>query len=69
MPFDLTYSEEQEALSQTARDFTKKEITPVAGHLDEEGKFPTDICKKAWETGLMHIEVVERRRWIIGGEW
>jgi acyl-CoA dehydrogenase len=53
--FDFT--EEQEQLIQTARDFTKKEITPVAGHLDEEGKFPDEICKKAWETGLMNIEV------------
>jgi acyl-CoA dehydrogenase len=53
--FDFT--EEQEQLVQTARDFTKKEITPVAGQLDEEGKFPTDICKKAWETGLMNIEL------------
>ena len=47
--FDIT--EEQEQLVQTARDFTKKEIIPVAGHLDEEGKFPDDICKRAWETG------------------
>jgi acyl-CoA dehydrogenase len=53
--FDFT--EEQDQLIQTARDFTKKEITPVAGQLDEEGKFPTDICKKAWETGLMNIEI------------
>jgi acyl-CoA dehydrogenase len=55
MGFDL--SEEQEQLVQTARDFTRKEITPVAGQLDEEGKFPEAICKKAWETGLMNCEV------------
>jgi acyl-CoA dehydrogenase len=53
--FDFT--EEQEQLVQTARDFTKKEITPIAGELDETGKFPTDLCKKAWETGLMNIEI------------
>ena len=53
--FDFT--EEQEQLISTARDFTKKEITPVAGHLDEEGKFPDEICKKAWETGLMNVEL------------
>jgi acyl-CoA dehydrogenase len=53
--FDIT--EEQEQLVQTARDFTRKEIIPVAGHLDEEGKFPEDICKRAWETGLMNCEI------------
>jgi acyl-CoA dehydrogenase len=53
------YSEEQQALIQTARDFTKKEIVPVAGALDEEGTFPREICEKAWETGLMNCEVPE----------
>jgi acyl-CoA dehydrogenase len=53
------YSEEQQHLINTARDFTKKEITGVAGELDEHGKFPEDICKKAWETGLMNCELPE----------
>jgi acyl-CoA dehydrogenase len=55
--FDLT--EEQNALMQTARDFTKNEIVPVAGELDEHGTFPDEICKKAWETGLMNCELPE----------
>jgi acyl-CoA dehydrogenase len=59
VPFDLTYTEEQDALAQTARDFTRKEIIPVAGHFDETGEFPRDILKRAWETGLMNIEVPE----------
>ena len=53
------YSDEQQALVQTARDFTRKEIVPVAGHLDEEGIFPREICEKAWETGLMNVEIPE----------
>jgi len=53
------YTEEQQALIQTARDFTKKEIIPVAGALDEEGKFPSEICEKAWQTGLLNCEVPE----------
>ena len=44
---------------ETAREFTRKEIIPVAGQLDETGEFPTEICKKAWETGLMNIEMPE----------
>ena len=53
------YSDEQNALIQTARDFTRKEIIPVAGALDEEAKFPREICEKAWQTGLMNCEVPE----------
>jgi acyl-CoA dehydrogenase len=59
MAFDLTYTEEQEALVKTARDFAKKEIIPVAGELDEHGTFPTEILKKAWETGLTNMELPE----------
>jgi acyl-CoA dehydrogenase len=55
--FDL--SDEQEALQRTARDFTRKEIVPMAGQLDEEGTFPREICEKAWETGLMNCEIPE----------
>lgn len=55
--FDFT--EEQQQLIETARDFTKNEITPVAGELDEHGTFPDAICKKAWETGLMNCELPE----------
>ncbi len=53
------YSDEQKALVQTARDFTRKEIIPVAGQLDEEGTFPREICERAWETGLMNCEIPE----------
>jgi len=56
---DLSLSEEQEALSQTARDFTRKEVIPRAAHFDETGEFPREIFKRAWDTGLMNIEVPE----------
>jgi len=59
MAFDLSLSEEQQALVQTARDFTKKEIIPVAGKFDQSGEFPREILKRAWETGLMNCEVPE----------
>ena len=57
--FDLTLTDEQNQLVQTARDFTRKEIIPVAGHLDEEGIFPHEILRKAFEIGLMNLEVPE----------
>src|SRR5262245_55893370 len=56
---DFSLTEEQNALIQTARDFTRKEIIPVAAHHDETGEFPRDILKRAWETGLMNIEIPE----------
>lgn len=59
MAFDLSLTEEQQGLIQTARDFTKKEITPVASKFDESGEFPKDILKRAWETGLMNCEIAE----------
>ena len=59
MPFDLSYTEEQQALIQTARDFTKNEIIPVASEYDETGEFPGKILEHAWKTGLLNIEVPE----------
>ncbi len=37
---DLSFSEEQQALAQTARDFSRKEVIPKAAHYDETGEFP-----------------------------
>jgi len=54
---DFRLTEEQQALAQTARDFTRKEIIPKAGHFDETGEFPREILKRAWDTGLMNIEI------------
>ncbi len=59
MPFDLSLTEEQNALVDTAREFAKKEIIPVAGKLDEHGTFPKEILEKAWGIGLMNIEIPE----------
>jgi acyl-CoA dehydrogenase len=53
------FSEEEQQLIDTAREFSRKEIVPVAGQLDEEGTFPRDICRKGWETGLMNCEIPE----------
>jgi len=56
---DLSLTEEQDALIATAREFTRKEIIPRAGHHDESGEFPTEILQRAWETGLMNVEIPE----------
>jgi acyl-CoA dehydrogenase len=56
---DLRFSEEQEALAQTAREFARKEIIPRAAHFDETGEFPREILKRAWEIGLVNVEIPE----------
>lgn len=55
--FQLTA--EQLMLQKMARDFTAKEIIPVAAHYDEEEKFPRDIFDKAREIGLANTNVPE----------
>ena len=50
-------SEEQELLKQTARDFTRSEIIPVAARYDEAEEFPAEIMRRAWAVGLMNFGV------------
>ena len=50
-------TEEQIALVATAREFARNEIIPVASRLDEEATFPHEICRKAWEIGLINCEL------------
>jgi acyl-CoA dehydrogenase len=59
MAFDLSYTEEQNALVATAREFARKEIVPVAAELDRHGTFPKSLLEKAWSLGLMNCEIPE----------
>jgi acyl-CoA dehydrogenase len=54
---EFTLTPEQEQLKQTARDFARKEIIPVAGKYDELEQVPFGLMRKAWELGLMNFEV------------
>ena len=53
--FALT--DEQRALQDTARRFARAEIAPVAARLDRDEEFPRDICRKAFELGLVNLTV------------
>jgi acyl-CoA dehydrogenase len=53
--FDFT--PEQKQLQETARRFAREEIIPVAARYDEEQIFPQDVTRKAWNAGLMNLEV------------
>jgi len=50
---------EQVELQKLARDFAAREIAPHAAHHDQTGEFPREICRRAWEVGLMNTHVPE----------
>jgi acyl-CoA dehydrogenase len=56
---DFTLSEEQRQIRDLAREFARQEIVPVAPHHDKTGEFPREICRKAWELGLMNTHIPE----------
>jgi acyl-CoA dehydrogenase len=56
---DFSLSEEQQMLKDMAREFTRREIMPKAMHHDETGEFPVEICRKAWENGLLNLHIEE----------
>ena len=59
---DFALSEEQKALVETARRFTKERIIPIAAECDRERSFPMDVFKEAWEIGLVNTDLPRRVR-------
>jgi acyl-CoA dehydrogenase len=57
--FDPTYTEEQSALVDTARKFAAEHVIPVAPQYDESGEHPQPVFEKAFELGLMNVEIPE----------
>jgi len=55
--FSFEMTAEQSQVKELARKFAADEIIPVAAKCDEEERFPEDVCRKAWELGLMNLEV------------
>ncbi|MEI8357358.1 MAG: acyl-CoA dehydrogenase family protein [Deltaproteobacteria bacterium] len=49
---DFELTDEQRALIETARKFTRDRIIPIAAECDRDEKFPDDVFKAAWENGL-----------------
>jgi acyl-CoA dehydrogenase len=54
---DFSLTEEQRSLQDLARKFAKTEMLPVAAVCDRQGTFPEDVYRKAWELGLMNLNV------------
>jgi|Deesub1362A_J573_1020465.scaffolds.fasta_scaffold00366_22 alkylation response protein AidB-like acyl-CoA dehydrogenase len=57
MLFQLT--SEQQMIQLMAREFSRREIEPIAARLDREGAFPWEILKKMAQLGLMGMMVPE----------
>ncbi len=53
--FDLT--EEQKALIDMARRFTRERVIPVAAELDEKEQFPDALFREAHGLGLTNVEI------------
>jgi alkylation response protein AidB-like acyl-CoA dehydrogenase len=53
-------SDEHKMIRDTARDFSQKEIAPIAAEHDESGEFPHATIKKMGAMGFMGIEVPEQ---------
>jgi acyl-CoA dehydrogenase len=54
---DFSLSDEQKALIDTARRFSRERIAPVAAECDREARFPRDVFEAAHELGLVNATV------------
>ena len=48
----LEYTEQQESLRQTVREFARKEIAPGAAERDATGQFDYDLYRRVGELGI-----------------
>jgi butyryl-CoA dehydrogenase len=56
---NLELSEEQKLLQKTVREFAQTEVRPLAKELDETGRFPRELIRKAAELGLTGVAFPE----------
>tara|TARA_B100000674_G_scaffold76574_1_gene53269 strand:+ start:285 stop:1424 length:1140 start_codon:yes stop_codon:yes gene_type:complete len=56
---DFNYSENQTIISETIKDFSKREIIPYMNEWDEKQIFPIELFKKIGNLGMMGVLVPE----------
>jgi alkylation response protein AidB-like acyl-CoA dehydrogenase len=56
---NFALTEEQELLRKSVREFAEAEVHPLAKELDETGRFPRELFKKAAALGLTGVAVPE----------
>ncbi|HZY91790.1 MAG TPA: acyl-CoA dehydrogenase family protein [Thermoplasmata archaeon] len=54
---DFTLTAEQTGLRDMARKFARTEMLPRAAASDRAGHFPEEVYRKAWELGLMNLNI------------
>jgi alkylation response protein AidB-like acyl-CoA dehydrogenase len=54
---DFLFTQEQEILKDSIRNFAEKEILPFVKESDEKGKWPEELTKKLGEMGLLGIVI------------
>ncbi len=57
MAIDFELTQEQKELQELARRFARDVMAPRAAKADKLGEFPEDVYRKAWELGLMNLNV------------
>ncbi len=57
---DFELSDEQRLFRQTLRDFSDKEIMPVAPEWERTGRYPAEIVARLRELGLFGLNVPEQ---------
>ncbi len=55
----FTLTDEHRMIRDTARDFARNAIAPIAAQFDESGEFPRETIQKMGQMGFMGIEVPE----------
>ena len=58
MDFNLT--KDQQMLQTMVREFTQREIEPIADQVDREGRLPDDLIKKYAKIGLLGMTVPKK---------
>jgi butyryl-CoA dehydrogenase len=57
---DFNFSQEQEVLRKTIRNFAEKELMPRVSESDDKGEFPREVVKKIAKLGLIGIVIPEK---------
>ncbi|HUF78418.1 MAG TPA: acyl-CoA dehydrogenase family protein, partial [Thermoanaerobaculia bacterium] len=52
---DFSFSDEQRAIREVARDFAAQEIDPIVDEIDEAQRFPREVIAKAGELGFLGV--------------
>ena len=52
---DFSFTEEQRAIQELAREFAANEVDPIVEEIDEAQRFPMEVMKQAGELGFLGI--------------